>query len=271
MENEQQLQPNIETQALTVQDEARALKIVDQVSLNLAASFIRDRIKPLLEEADKQFDGAIKSAFDAHRKILAAKRSVTEPLNQAETILRVNIRNFTRVEEEREKQRQHIAREEAERQAKAQREAELERIRKALDEEEQRLLQERERQIEQAENEGMLSEVARLTQEPIVVPNAGLAEAIEAEPLEVIVPAIAPAITLPTGIGLREPRYTAEIFDPILLCASIGRKETPLEYIDLEPSVAMKAIARKAKQSWNPPPGCRAVEDTTSGITVRRK
>ena len=254
-----------------MQEEARLLRVENQPTLDAAANFLTDRIKPLLAETEEKFSKPIHDAYMAHKSILALKKSITDPLEQAERIIRASIANFTTLEKQREAQRQRLAREEAERKAKVEREAEIERLRKEQAEAERILFEQREKQIEQAEANGNLAEVAWLSQAPIEVPDAGLADAIAAEPLTVTVPTVEPTITMPTGIGLRESRYTAEIFDPILLCASIGRKETPLEFIDLEPSTAMKAVARKAKRAWNAPPGCRAVEDTASGIIVRRK
>ena len=259
-------QQQIETQAVTVSTEAAALVIRDQATLDQAGQFIAERITPLLQEANAVFDDIIKAAHQAHVKAIAAKKKVTEPLLAAQDTIQRSVRAFLTERERQEAERQR----QAQAQAQAERDAEIARLRAAEEAEAQAALEERERQIEQAEASGASSEqIAALTQAPVTVPNAGLADAISREPIPVPV-APSQSIKLPSNIGQREIPYVPEIFDIHKLCQSIGAGLTPAEYVNIEPSTAMKAACRQARNIWKAPPGVRGIPSPSStGITTK--
>lgn len=74
--------------SLAVVGEAQALRIVTADDYQAAGLFLRDRTKPLLAEADRIFDPIIRAAHDSHKAALAAKRSVTDPISQADALVR---------------------------------------------------------------------------------------------------------------------------------------------------------------------------------------
>jgi hypothetical protein len=214
--------PELESRALTVVDEARAVVIVDQESLNRAGSFITERIKPLLAEADEVFDPVISSAHKAHKEAIAAKLKVAGPLIQAEGILKAHVGTFLR-DQERNRQ------------------AEERRLREA---EEARLLKIREEQIEAAENAGA---------------EAGLVKAICEEPLPEPAPVSVPAYQKPAGITTRET-WNAQVTSIKELCRAVAEGKVPETYVSAN-MTALNARARADKQLMNIPGVC-AISDT---------
>ena len=114
----------LQRRAFSWVDLAQGLNIVDYPSYESAA-FHLQAIKALRAEADEAFDPIIKKAFETHHEALAKKRHVTDPLVQAETILKSGMGVFddeqTRLREEEERRR----REEADRLAAELRQAEI--------------------------------------------------------------------------------------------------------------------------------------------------
>lgn len=79
---------SIEQKALTVVEQAKSLTVTNDQEYEAAAIFLRDIVKSMRHEIDAVFDPVIKSAHDAHKSAIKAKKGVEEPLVQAEATLK---------------------------------------------------------------------------------------------------------------------------------------------------------------------------------------
>ncbi len=76
----------LEQQALTVADEAKAIVIRDQHTHDLAAEKLIG-IRELIKQINNTFDPHIKAANDEHKKLIATKKKVLGVLPDADSIL----------------------------------------------------------------------------------------------------------------------------------------------------------------------------------------
>jgi hypothetical protein len=104
---------------------AQSCAVNDQVSYEHASHELLG-IKSLLAEADETFNPIISKAYDAHKEALTQKKRVTDPLMQAETILKRGIGAYLAAERKRVEDEQRVLREQREREAAEQREREIE-------------------------------------------------------------------------------------------------------------------------------------------------
>jgi len=137
----------VEQRALTVPEQARAIKVVDAMSYTKAGEILIT-IKGLRKEIDETFDPIIKKAHEAHKEAIDQKKKVDAPLVEAENIIKPALATYDR---------------EQERLRKAEEERQREIARKA---EEERRLQE----ALQAEKEGKREEAQAIIEEPVYVP-----------------------------------------------------------------------------------------------------
>jgi len=128
---------DVKQQALSLVEEAKGYLVRNDEEFTVAGALLRERIKPLLAEADRVFDPVIASAHSAHKAALAAKKEATDPINQADKIVRAAMNAYSaeqlrlkREEEER------IRREEQEKRAAALRAEEERRLALAMEAEE---------------------------------------------------------------------------------------------------------------------------------------
>lgn len=108
----------LEAETAVVVADARAIEITDQDSLDFAALYLTDGIKPALKRIAATFD-PIDTAQKAARKITIAERKKLEgPLLEAERIIKTSIGDYQleqqRVAAAEEAERIRVAREEAE-------------------------------------------------------------------------------------------------------------------------------------------------------------
>lgn len=100
-----------------VYEEAKALVIQDDDQFHVASDILQ-AIKGLQKEIDAHYDPAIKKAHDAHKAILEAKKKQSEPLKQAERILKSKIVTYhdeqERIRREEERKRQEELRKQEE-------------------------------------------------------------------------------------------------------------------------------------------------------------
>lgn len=89
----------LERQAETWPEKARAAKIVDQQTYNAAAEMLLG-IKDLRKQIDETFDPIIKSAHEAHKTACDAKKKAESPLADAESIIKRMIGAWS-IEQER--------------------------------------------------------------------------------------------------------------------------------------------------------------------------
>jgi hypothetical protein len=126
-------QQRVTDDALGWPERAGTLVVRDPVTYEEAAELLKG-IKKLKREADKVFDPAIKKASEAHKAMLGAKRKVTDPLTDAEKILKRSMGTWAEAEEQKRIAAQRAAEEEARAQAEADRQAEVDAAKAAGDE-----------------------------------------------------------------------------------------------------------------------------------------
>ena len=105
--------------AMTWPEKAKALVINDAESYTFGAELLLG-IKSLRKEVDATFDPLTQSAFENHRKIVAAKRKAETPLSEAEQTIKGAMVAFDREQQrlariEEERQREIARREEEDR------------------------------------------------------------------------------------------------------------------------------------------------------------
>lgn len=118
-----QVEQELQSEALTVVQRAKIVKIVDQGSYDLAASLLADEIKPLRKRwtdywrgADKQ-SGPLSLAYRAYDSLMEKFNQGEKPLKEAEDNVAMAIRRWdaeqARLREERQRQAQLKAEEDA--------------------------------------------------------------------------------------------------------------------------------------------------------------
>lgn len=256
--------------SLVVTDQRTKLFLVkDQATLDIAAVTLKAH-DALIEEAEKALGPQKDSAWRNYQTSLQQYKRYMDPLVSDRKMLAGAIARFLQVEDEKRQAEERRLRDEAERKARADREAEVARLRQQEEDARKAALEEHERAIEQAEREGRTLDAIALCGQPVAGPLDGLADAVAAEPLQVIVPeAVVPAIQRPSGFSMRAVPYVAEVHDLKALCRAVADGKVPSEYV--KPDLPLlNALARKAKQAMNVP-GVRAVQSTTNtGLAVRR-
>jgi hypothetical protein len=112
--------PDTRKKAQTALQTAQRLTISDNETFSQAGTF-RDGLKAIEKEINDTFDGPISAAFKAHKAIVAAKKTYSEPLEYALRLIKQKMIAWD--EEQRRKQRLEQARLEAEAKKKADDEA----------------------------------------------------------------------------------------------------------------------------------------------------
>lgn len=109
---------------------ARALTVQNDDDYRLAASFLTEKVKPLLRQIDDTFDPIVTAAHRAHKTALEAKKKVADPVLAAERTVKGALSTYTqRQEQERRRLEEQIRKAEQERAEREalERAAELER------------------------------------------------------------------------------------------------------------------------------------------------
>lgn len=88
-------EPTLEERALSVPDQAKALKVIDSDTW-VRASGMLSVIKDLRKEIADTLDPVVKKAHEAHKAAVAAKKQVEAPLVEAETYLRAAMARYKR-------------------------------------------------------------------------------------------------------------------------------------------------------------------------------
>ncbi len=213
--------PELESRAMTVVDEANAVVITDQQSLDKAGAFITERIKPLLAEAEEVFGPVISAAHKAHKEALAAMAKVAGPLMRAEGILKTTIGTFIREQEQ----------------------IRLAEERRLRAEEVQRQLEAREAEIEAAEQSGA---------------DPGLVKAICEEAFPTLPIVSVPTIQKPAGIMTRET-WGAKVLNIRDLCRAVADGKVPEHFVSAN-MTALNSRARSDRGLMNIP-GVKAFSD----------
>lgn len=114
------MQPQV--QQLT-QNASRYVTWASQLSVANAEQYTQageglKKIKVLRAQADELFDPAIKAAHDAHKKMVALKKTAVAPLDEAESIVKGKVGAYLIEAEKARKKAEAAAQAEADRQAK---------------------------------------------------------------------------------------------------------------------------------------------------------
>jgi hypothetical protein len=116
----------LEQRALTLADQARAVKVADQQSYELAAERLRG-VADLRREIVAHHAGIKKAAHQAWQQVIAAEQRLLTPVAEAERIYKSAIADYEAEQRRIEAETRRVAEAEARRLAEEQRERELER------------------------------------------------------------------------------------------------------------------------------------------------
>ena len=81
------------TAALAIRDEAKALAVIDQPTLTAANNALLE-VKALRRRFDDEFNAGIAQAYEHHRYLVSQKRRWTDPLDEAERMLKPKIAGY---------------------------------------------------------------------------------------------------------------------------------------------------------------------------------
>ena len=255
-ESEPAQEKQLEQKALSRQEQARAIKIADQGSLEYAAEELK-AIVSLRKEIVDHHAPLRQTTHAAWQAAIAAEARVLEPVAEAERIIKGEIGRYTSEQERIRREEERRIREEQERQ-RLEAEAETKRLQDQATREHEAEL---ERQIEEAESLGVsesdIDYLIKSQPAPIVAPPETVFM-----PLPVAAPTVAPV----AGISTREI-WSAEVTSVVQLAAFVGAHP---EYANLlAPNMtALNGIARSLKSALKIP-GVRAVSQTNVAARTR--
>jgi hypothetical protein len=218
-------------------------------------------IKALLKKIGETFDPHIKRAFDAHKALVAEKRTHEAPLVTAETTLKRALIGFQQDQERQRQEQERKAREAAEKEAAKIREqaAKAEAAARAK-------ADELRRQQEEAERAGRAAEAARLAEKAASVEAAGAEKAAGLQDKAALIPTPTIAVETPKVAGIStRTTYRAEVTDVDALIAAVAAGKVPKQaLIPNEKFLNEQARSYKSALNW---PGVKVVED--QGISSR--
>lgn len=220
----EQIEQQLQSQALTWPEKARAITIADQQTYDQATELLKGTAA--LEKEIKAHYGPLKQeAHEAHKKITAAEKSVLAPVQEASGILRSSVAQYASEQE-------RLRREEERRLAEI-----------ARKEEEERRLSEA---IEAEANGATVDEVEAVIERPSIAP----------------MPRVQPAYMPTKGISTREI-WHAEVTNIRELARAVadGRAAPTLIQPNM---TALNGLARSLKRAMNTPGVKAVVETTTA-------
>lgn len=204
----------IKTEALTIVERSKIVKVVDQWSYDQACSLLLDQIKPFRKRWEEYWSEPKKLAYSAYKAILAKFQEGDEPLERAERQVKDELARWT-AEQERKRQ-------ELQRQAEAA-------ARKA--EEEARAI------------EATVAEDSGASPEEV--------EAIVSAPILTVAPPVEVTYQKAGGLSMRD-NWGARVTDIKKLCAAIAKGTVPVSYV--EPNMtALNSRAKADKNTMNVP------------------
>jgi hypothetical protein len=103
----------LELKALEYPEQAKAVKVIDSISLVQANEFLR-AVKALRLQIADAWDPVIESAHKAHKQALEQKKRYEEPLVQAERIVRAEMSRYMAEQERARREAEEKARRERE-------------------------------------------------------------------------------------------------------------------------------------------------------------
>jgi len=205
--NETKQKQEVAERALAYPEQAKQITVTDAESYTAAATLLKG-IKDLRREADDVFDEAIAQAHKAHKAAIAAKKKVTQPLDDAERILKAAIAGYTREQKRLEAEKRRQLEEEARKRLEADREA----------------------AAELAESDG----------------DTKLAKAILGGSVAGVSVELPSEIPKVEGVSTRE-KWEAEVYDLVALLAWVlDAPEDRVQYIKVD-QAALNSLARRTK------------------------
>lgn len=204
----------LESRALAVDEQARAIVIKSQEQYNAAAEFLQ-AIKGVQNKVRDTFKEIIAKTFAAHKEAKAQETKHLEPLLKAEAFVKNKLAIY-------DEEQENIRRIE---EAKLQREADKKRREAEAKAEEARIA------AEKARKAGDDAEAARL---------AAKAEKQEEKAAEIVAPVLAPRVEQPTGISFKEQWY-AEVTDLMALVIAIAKGKAPITFLEANMTALNKA------------------------------
>jgi len=254
-----------EAQRAPIAQEASALVIVDQATLEEGGRLLTEVIKPLLKEIANSCDPVCATAHAAHRAATKQRADLQAPLLEAEAILTQKVGAFV-TEQKRlyaEEQRR-IAHEEAVAEAERQRvereaEAERQRVERAEAAERQRAEREAMERAAEAEAAGRPEEAEVIVEEAVERAEAPPEPAPIQAPPPLPPPArvAAPAPTQPKGVSVRT-HWCCEVVDTTKLLQGVLDGDVPTKAVKIDVG-AMNKIIRSlgGEATW---PGVKFTE-----------
>ena len=115
--------PELTSEALTWPDQARAIRIIDNVRYVAAGDMLKG-IKALRQRIAETFDPHIKRANEAHRALCRGKQEAEAPLLEAELIIKRGLVAFDDAQERIRREEERRRQEEAQKEEEARRVAE---------------------------------------------------------------------------------------------------------------------------------------------------
>jgi len=183
----------IKQEALSIVEQAKIVRIVDQVSYDSACFLLLEQIKPFRKRWQEYWEAVKGPAYQAYRAILDKFNEGDRPLESAERQVKAEIAKW---DAEQERIRQELQR-------KAEEEA-----RKAEEEERLRV--------------ATLAEASGATEAEV--------NSIVDAPVTVVAPPVAPTYQKASGVSTRE-NWKAKVVDIKKLCAAIGKGQVPVTYV----------------------------------------
>jgi hypothetical protein len=252
----------VETKALTIVDQAKAVVVKDAATYTAAGALWKD-IRDMMKEVAETFDPIIEAAHRSHKKALEQKAKFYKPLEDAQKSIKSLMSAYDaeqeRIRREEEARLAEIRRKEEE----ARRAEELRILEEERKAEEERLLQaaaEAEKNGDKAQAEDLLQTAEERAQEA-----AQTAAEIQAAPVyvpPVVVPRATPKLA---GGPVYQVKWACEVTDIRKLCMAVVNGASTEYVMGLEkdkatgkissPALNKMAVALKDTMSV---PGCKA-------------
>jgi hypothetical protein len=207
---ENQIQDDIKERALSVPEQARAMKIIDDSSYQKGGQLLLT-IKALRKEINETFDPIIAKAYAAHKEAKAQKTKVEEPLVRAECIIKPAMAEYdTKLEQQRLAEQRRLEEE-------ARKKAEEEKLADAI----------------HAEQQGDKETAESIINEPAqVIP---IVQKVEKQKI--------------SGISFRE-NWSAQVVNLMALVKAVAAGEQPITYLQAnQTSLNQIARAQKTAMS----------------------
>lgn len=236
----------VEEKALSLPDQAKAIRIADQGTFERAAEFLLG-VKALRREIDETFDPVIKKSHEAHKEAVAAKKKVEAPVADAEAIVKRGMGTYQLEQERVAREAAEVARKERERlEAEARAREGAERKRLEREAEDRRLAE-----ASEAEARGDAETAARLLDAP-------LEPVFVAPAAPVFMPPPAPETAKVEGVSFRES-WDFELVD---------ERNLPREY--LTPDLKKIGAVVRAMKGETKIPGVRVWSTKTVAARAAR-